>query len=347
MSLGPSLLNFAGGLPDRLLTRIPDFMLGKNPLAREDYLERLRFYAEWDPARSFFPLANDAPDAELVETRVHADGERVLFRYPSRFSGHNPALREALTRSEANLASYLHLWRHDALATRPLVLCVHGFGMSGPERAERMFKISRLYALGLDVALYHLPHHWRRSNVPPNNPFLRPEDLPFTIEEWVRNVHDLHSGVLFLRALGYARVGLIGASLGGLSGALYATQKAAVEFIFLVVPATDLRTHLLPRGNRMRFRADAEIVRASLAAMQKITPASYAPGFDVTRMAVVAHEGDRICPVTSTRALVEAWRIPNYTEVVGGHWLYLDHSVRGRTWYGWLASQGFIAPSAT
>ncbi len=338
-----TLLNFAGGLTDRLMTHIPGFMFGQSPLSREAYLQRLGFYAGWNDAIPFFPRPETAPSAERVEERPLPSGKRLLYRYTSRFSGHNPAMREELARCTTNQSAYLHLWRHDESTARPLVLCVHGFGMEGPRRAERMFKIGRLYERGVDVALYHLPHHWRRAERRYRSEFLRPEDVPFTIEEWVRNVHDLHSAVLLLQSLGHARIGLIGASLGGLTGALLATAPTPIEFVFLVVPAVDLTSFLLPRAGHMRFRPDAALVDATRAALRRITPLSYTPSIDVARIAAVAHEGDRICPVAYTRALVRLWQIPNYTEVVGGHWVYLDRKVRGRTWYGWLERAGFLA----
>ena len=336
-----TILNFAGGLTDRLMTRIPGFMLGENALSSDEYRERLAFYAGWSEEAPFFPRPDAPPDAERIEERPLPSGLRLLYRYPSRFSGHNPAMREVLSRSANNQSAYLHVWKHDG-PPRPLVLCVHGFGMEGPGRAERMFKIGRLYERGLDVALYHLPHHWRRADARRRSLFLRPEDVPFTIEEWVRNVHDLHSAVLLLRSLGHERVGLIGASLGGLTGALYATSPTPLAFLFLVVPAVDLTTFLEPRPGLMTFPPDAALRDATHAALRRITPLAYAPALDVDRIAVVAHEGDRICPVEHTRELVSRWKISHYTEVVGGHWVYLDRKVRGRTWYAWLDRAGFL-----
>jgi pimeloyl-ACP methyl ester carboxylesterase len=344
MQVARTILNFTGGLTDRLMTRIPGFMIGKSVLTRDEYLERLAFYADWEPDVPFFPTPDSPPTAERIEERPLAAGKRLLYRYPSRFSGHNPAMREELARSAENQSAYLHVWRHDehaGAAPRPLVLCVHGFGMEGPRRAERMFKIGRLYERGLDVALYHLPHHWRRADGRYRSEFLRPENVPFTIEEWVRNVHDLHSAVLLLRSLGHERVGLIGASLGGLTGALYATTPTPLEFVFLVVPAVDLTSFLVPRAGHMGFRPDALLLDATRAALRRITPLSYAPSVDADRIGVVAHEGDRICPVRHTRELVRRWKIASYTEVVGGHWVYLDRQVRGRTWYAWLQRAGF------
>ncbi len=335
-------LNFVGGLSDRFMTRIPDFLLQSSKLDRETYLERLRFYRDFPADRPFFVEPTQVPVHEAIEHKPLPEGERVLFRYDSGFGGHNPALREELASHKNNLNGYLHLWRHDDSASRPLVLCVHGFAMAGPRRAEQMFKIHRMFGMGLDVALHHLPHHWRRSAHPSRSEFLRPQDVPLTLEEWGRNLHDLNASVLLLRQLGYARLGLIGASLGGLTCALMATTGVQADFIFMVVPAVDLESFLMPRPSLMKFPVDEEVRETTAQALKRIVPMSYTPRFDVQRIGVVAHQGDLICPVRHTRALVEAWNISEYVEVVGGHWVYLDHKIRGRTWYGWLKRMGYL-----
>jgi hypothetical protein len=135
---------------------------------------------------------------------------------------------------------------------------------------------------------------------------------------------------------------MVGASLGGLTTALYATRPSPVDFMFLVVPAADLTEVLAPRASRMGFPNDAEIESATRSAVRLITPARHTPHFDVSRIAVVAHQGDLICPVPYTRELVQRWRIEHYDEVVGGHWLVLDRKARGRAWYGWLERSGFL-----
>jgi hypothetical protein len=127
-----------------------------------------------------------------------------------------------------------------------------------------------------------------------------------------------------------------------LTGALYATTPAPIEFVFLVVPAVDLTSFLVPRAGHMAFPTDAAVLDATRAALRRITPLAYEPSIDVSRIAVVAHEGDRICPVRYTRELVSHWKVPNYTEVVGGHWVYLDRKIRGRTWVDSLTRWGFL-----
>jgi pimeloyl-ACP methyl ester carboxylesterase len=256
MDAARAMLNFAGGLTDHVMTRIPGFMVGRSDVTRETYLERLAYYAAWPDDIPFFPVPDVAPLGKELEEHPYGDGQRLLYVYPSRFAGHNPAMQEELRLDVHNRSAYVHVWRHGGNTPRPLVLCVHGFAMEGPARAERMFKIDRLFQQGLNVALYHLPHHWWRAERRGKSEFLRPEDVPRTIEEWVRNVHDLHSGVLLLESLGYGRIGILGASLGGLTGALYATVRARVEFLFLVVPAIDLTSFLLPRPGHMSFPPD-------------------------------------------------------------------------------------------
>ena len=346
MLLSRATANWVGGLSDRLMQRIPDFLLDPNPLSRDAYVSRLRFYADWDESRGFFSSPSTPPQAAVRESKPFRDGDRVLFAFPSGYIPHVEEMASELASHKNNQTAYLHLWRHapePGAVPRPLVLCVHGFGMSGPTRAEVMFKIDRLFDAGMDVALHTLPHHWRRATKRRRDQFLRPQDVPFTLEEWGRNIHDLHASVAWLGQLGYNRIGMIGASLGGLTAALYATMPNPLEFIFLVVPAVDLAVQMAPRPSRMHFPVDAEVAQLSARALQRIVPYRLPLMMDPKHVGIVAHQGDMICPIAHTRRLAAAWSIENFTEVVGGHWVYLDRSVRGRKWYGFLADHGFLA----
>jgi pimeloyl-ACP methyl ester carboxylesterase len=165
--------------------------------------------------------------------------------------------------------------------------------------------------------------------------------VPLTIETLAQTVHDVHSAVLLLRSLGYEKIGAIGASLGGYAAALYAAAGPMVDFLFTTVPAVDVSSYLQPRAAGFSFAIDDAVVAATRRALRAVSPMSYAPRFDVNKIAVVMHLGDRICDPRSTREWVEKWKIPNFVEVVGGHWLYFDHRIRGRTWYGWLEQLGY------
>ena len=330
------LLNLIGGIPDLPFARIPNFMLEKNPASREQYLRELEFYSRdnWRGREaSFLQVPEAAPEWTV---RAGGTGGIQTISYPSRYQPQNPRLRDEFRRHPNNLTAYLHLWRHDDRADRPLVLCVHGFMMGGPRRAERMFKVRRLLARGYDVALYTLPHHWRRADHPRRQYIMNPSFLALSIESFAQNLHDLHSAVLLLRQLGHARIGLIGASLGGYTAALYATVPAPLDFMFLAVPALDFHDHLRPRSASFRFPVDAEIAARSDEALDLVSPLKRQPAFDVNRIRVVAHSGDLICDPRCTRQWIKEWRIANFTEVPGGHWLYFDRSARGAAWRQWL-----------
>jgi len=346
MSARARVLNAVGGIPDLMLLSVPDVTIHKTPIDRETYLRRLAFYDpdRWDPERNpFFRLPEEPPGSEIIETRPFPSGRCDLFRYPSCYAPRNPEVVGGFDSRRENLSGYLHLWRHDGSAGRPLVLVIHGLMMGGPKKARRMFRIDRLFELGLDVALHTLPGHWRRSDDPRVQRLLDPADVPLTVERLAQNIHDLHSALLLLEGIGYGNIGIIGASMGGFTAALYAAQvTGGTDFMFMAVPAVTVKRYLEPKPGRFGFPVDAELVRASERAQEICSPLYLEPRFDVGRIRVVVHAGDRICDVRDTRRWKESWGVGDYTEVVGGHFLYLDRHARGDAWYGLLRERGYI-----
>lgn len=347
MNARKRLLNAVGGIPDLMLVNFPDPMIRKNPLDRDTYLRQLAFYDPdaWDTVReSFCYIPDGPPDSEVIETETFGPGRRDLIRYPSRYAPWNPDVVERFNRYRENLSGYVHLWRHSDSTDCPLVLIIHGLMMSGPEKARRMFKIDRLFGLGLDIALYTMPGHWRRSDFPLFQRLLDPADLPLTLERMAQNVHDLHSACMLLGQFGYEHVGIIGASMGGFTAALYATLvTGGPDFMFMAVPAVTVERYLEPSRFRFGFPVDSELCRATRRAQELCSPLYLKPSYDVGRIRVVAHSGDRVCDAEDTRRWIESWNIEDYTEVVGGHWLYLDRRARGRAWYGLLRERGYVA----
>lgn len=350
MSARTRALNAVGGIPDRMLLSVSDVPVGKNSIDRETYLRRLSFYDpdSWGPGRNpFFCLPDEPPASEIVETRPFLPGRRDLFRYPSRYSTRNPELDNEFNSRRENLSGYLHLWRHDDFTDRPLILIVHGLMMGGPARTRRMFKLDTLFGLGLDVALHTLPGHWRRSGGYMFQRLLDPADVPLTVERLAQNIHDLHSALLLLRQIGYENIGIIGASMGGFTVALYATQvSGGPDFMFLAVPSVAVANYLNPRPGLFGFPVDKTLVRATVRAQELCSPLYLKPRFDVGRIKVVAHAGDRVCDVRDTRRWRDSWGIEDYVEVTGGHFLYLDKRARGKAWYGLLQERGYIKPGS-
>jgi len=337
-------LNFVGGIPDLILRNTPDFTRRQNPASYDEYLSALGFYSpeKWRK-KKFFYIPCAVPDFEARRIGPFSEGYVELLRYPSRYKPQNPVMEEEFFRHKTNQTGYVQLWRHDEKVNRPLILCVHGFLMGFPKQAMRMFKIATLFELGLDIGLYIQPHHWKRSDKYPVQYLLSPENLPLTVESFGQNIHDLHSSVVLLRSLGYNRIGAIGASLGGYTLALYATFEAPLDFIFMAVPAISFSHYLSPWRAKFGFRVDSRVEAESAKALELISPLHYRPGYDVGKIGVVIHSGDKLAEAQIARKWIEKWEVKNHVEVTGGHWLYFDSKARGKAWYGWLKKFGYIS----
>ncbi len=346
-----TLKNLIGATPDLLFR--DGLLLGgqRNQLTRDAYLERLAFYA--DPRhradRAFFrQMPRTAPAHTVEHRRPYAAGEELLYRYPSSYVAFNPSMAAETAAFERNRDGYLFLFRHDAGRPRPLVLCVHGFQMGDPERAQRLFRIPRLFDAGLDVALFIQPHHWRRADHPRNpleQAFVNPHNVPLTIEALGQALHDLRASYLLLESLGYSKIALVGASLGGYVCALHATIDRSPDCVFVAVPALRMDRALSPRRFKLGFPVDADVRDITRRALDLVAPACYAPTMSVDDICVVYHEADRIADADYTREWIERWQIPHQTALHGGHWAFFDRKARGRAWYGWLTRNGYLPTS--
>jgi hypothetical protein len=342
-----AVLNEVGALPDRLMNFAFRAERKTRNTTRQHYLDELMFYEQpkFRDEKAFFVLPDSPPEFDTLSCNPFHDGEALLLKYPSRYQPHNPRVASRFFDHTKNSTGYLWLWRHprprpDA-PQRPLVLCVHGFRMGHPDRAMAMFKVEKLFMQGMDVALFIQPHHWKRSSSKYRQHFFNAEDVPLTIENVGQQIHDLHSCYLGLQGMGYSRIGLIGGSLGGMAVTLYATLSNAPAFIFSVVPAIRVDTHLDPVKSKLPFAIDDNLRQHTFRALDLIDPTFYSPRMDLQHFAVVYHQGDKINDAQPTRAWAQAWKLPHVTALPGGHWLVFDGKARGRAWYGWLKTHGF------
>lgn len=342
-----AVLNQIGGIPDRLMNL--GFIAERKPrdVTRDDYLAELKFYDQpvFRDQKQFLALPDSAPAFTTIASEPFADGEQLLLRYPSRYRARNPQVAPRLLAHANNRNGYLFVWRHPragkSAPMRPLVLCVHGFRMGNPKRAMAMFKVRKLYEMGMDVALFIQPHHWKRASSRFRQHFVNAEDVPLTLETVGQQIHDLHSCYLGLRDMGYDRIGMIGGSLGGMAVTLYATVSDAPTFIFSVVPAVRFDNHIDPARSALPFGKDEEVRERTFRALDLIDPSFYPCRFDLEHFGVVYHKGDKINEASDTEAWVRRWNVRHVTALAGGHWVVFDGKARGKAWYGWLARHGF------
>ena len=298
------------------------------------------------PAR-FFSFPRNPPEAEVLEERPFREGTVRTYAFPSGYRVRNPDFRKSYLEAVENRTAYLVHWAHGD-KMRKTILCCHGYSLGDPRQAERMFRIHRLFGLGLDVGLFITPFHWKRAPSPlqrfsPPFPFRHPV---LGLEGFGQAMHDLCSSVLLLRAMGASRVGIIGASLGGYITALFVSLTARVDLATLVVPFLDFNSLRLPAGPFHRHgkaRRESKTLKESVARLWRIhSPFSHACKLPPDRCLLIASMGDRLCPFEDVRRLYDHWGRPQHFFLRGGHALFFPRRGRGEAWYRFLAEHDFI-----
>jgi len=340
-----STKNALGGLPDKWMRAGFRFERKANTQEENDFLSEIDFYLqdEFQKEKGFFKLPEDAADMQKLGEKPYGPGTQTLYKYKSRYTPANQCISDRYFSHTKNQDGYLLTWTHpdSEHKKRPMVLCVHGFHMGQPQRAKDMFKVRKLFSMGMDVSLFIQPHHWRRARKPMKQYFINSNDIPLTIESHGQAVHDLHSCYLYLKAQGYDRIGLIGGSLGGCVVSNYATVTDDPAFIFSVVPAVRFDQYLNPKKTKFKFPITDMHVEKAFSALDVVDPSFYPPKLPLERFAVVYHRGDRINEAIDTERWVNQWGIKNSTSIAGGHWVVFDKKARGAAWYGWLKEHDF------
>jgi len=304
-------------------------------------------YAD-DPAR-FFTFPRKAPDVEVLEEKPFMDGARKLYAFPSGYKVRNPDFRETFSSYERNRTAYLYHWLHGD-SGRKTILCCHGWSLGDPDQAERMFRIQKLYRMGLDAALFITPFHQRRAatlaeRFSPPFPFQHPV---LGLEGFGQAMHDLGGSFLLLKALGASRMGIIGASLGGYLVALFVSLSRMAELAALVVPLVSFQNLKLPttifQGGAGNGKGRGALEKEISALWRIHTPLSLSLKLPPDRCLLIASRGDRLCPFRDVQQLYEHWGRPRHLFLQGGHAFFFPRSARGAAWYGFLRDNGFAGP---
>ncbi|HPA70987.1 MAG TPA: hypothetical protein PKY31_01880 [Spirochaetota bacterium] len=339
----------AGSLVDRVFLSIPKLARPFRPvrkITRAEYEREIDFYIDEgyaDRPASFFTFPSHTPEYSIIDRRPYHGGESQLIRYASGYTAKNPLIRDKYASYEANRSSYLVCWTHGD-GPRKTVLCHHGYMLGEPRQARKMFHVKRLFSMGLDVALFIAPFHWKRGTgvLSQRGIYLQPDDPAMTCECVGQAMHDLFGAFCILKDLGSPETGLIGASLGGYNTALFIGLSGAPAFGAMMVPAVNFSRPLGPDTARLPFPVD-DVLREKIRRVWELhSPLNFMPKLSPEKLLVVASRGDLVCPFEYVESLCEKWGIANRHFLYGGHWLVFNGAERGRAWYSFLRERGFI-----
>lgn len=310
------------------------------------------YYAQPDllaDVDSFFPLPT-APAAITETPTKHAIGlpaGAVVtdLTFQSSFDPVNPALRDEYHRDVANRTVHARWWRHpDSL--RPTLVSVHGFQAGQHALNTVLFDIPWLFAAGLDVVQFVLPHHGARASVIDGWHFLG-LDIGRTAEAVAHSVWDLRSVVGHLIAQGAPSVGVAGVSLGGYLAALLAGIDDRLGFAIGVSPAvsmSDLFFDLDPLRPLLpamlgRIGWGLDDVRRHMAVH---TPLQHVPKLPPERLMIVGAVRDHITHPYQQRLLWEHWGEPETFWHAGAHQLHLNRREYRGALKGFLGRVGAL-----
>ncbi len=343
-------LDRLGGVADDMFLTIPKLIKPFKPaqtMDRATYEKQVDFYFNQgfveNPA-DFFQLPGTVPDYETAKSQPFLDGTCTIYRFASRYTPQNPLIRDKFLSFKENRTAYLVKWTHGD-AGRKTILCLHGYLLGDPDQAERMFKVKKLYQMGLDVALFITPFHWRRAPKARmlRGIFLQPEDAPMTCECFGQAMHDLYQCICILDRQGADGIGIVGASLGGYNAALIAGLTDRISFSAMMVPAVQFNTgDYRPEAVRHQFRVDERFMEKIKAVWTLHSPLNFTPKIPTDRVLVIASRGDRLCPFENVLSLCEKWGWPRHLFMTGGHWLVFNAKARGRAWYQFLSDMDTI-----
>jgi hypothetical protein len=345
------MINGIGGMADDLFLMLPKLLkpfAPKRNIDRKTYKAQVDFYfvqGYVDQPETFFQFPEDLPAYRVLSESAFLDGSRREIGFPSGYRPRNPMIADYFFAFPENRTARMVLWSHGDAGRKTLV-CLHGYMLGEPDQAEKMFKVKTLFQMGLDVALFITPFHWRRAPADKmrRGMFLQPDDVVMTCECFGQAMHDLTSCVDVLKDMGAGDIGVIGASLGGYNAALFSCLTDRIAFAALMVPAVKFSGDFSPAAANLPFPVDDAFLERLNRLWTLHCPLNFYPKISKNRILVVASRGDKLCPFVHVRDLCEKWGWPNHVFMTGGHWLVANAGERGRAWYRFLAAMGFIDP---
>lgn len=338
---GPRL---AAGLVDQALVRAMErmFLLSDKPDFSGDMPSRIAWHLGnystpellCQPERFFRPVPDPA-DLRLKRLGRLPGGVRHRLTFTSTYRTFDDSYQRVFDGFDGNQHNRVHLWRHAHTGGRPAAVLIHPWCGGYLEVEERLYRVRALYRAGLDVALFTLPFHGRRTprqalfsgQLFPNR------ELQRTNEAFGQAAADLSVLLRWLRAEGRGGrrpVGIAGMSLGGYAAAMMAGLDAELAFAVVIMAPSSLADGLWQMGRSSPAKEEAEQAGVTLADMRRVwaihCPLVLPCLLPRRRLMLIWLRGDRVIPRVHALAQWEHWGRPEIRDHAGGHLLQLGWS---------------------
>jgi pimeloyl-ACP methyl ester carboxylesterase len=344
----------AGAAVDRGVLRYMERKMRASgpPRPPRDARQRLLRIAEhYRGQHDRFFAAPATAELEVRRPEARAGAREVLdLAFPSTWRPRHPGYLDEYAGYGANLTARARWYRGGG--ARPVIVCLHGWGGGAFWLEERAFLVPYLLRIGLDPLLFQLPFHGDRSpaQAPRSGALFPSAHVIRTNEAFGQALHDLRALSAWLRDRDVPAIGVAGMSLGGYTGALWASVDPELAFAVPMIPAVSM-SELMWRhgaGSPARRRAEKAGVDQRLLdeAFAIHAPLSRPVALPRDRLLIVAGRGDRITPPDQARALWQHWGRPALHWFPGGHLAQIGRGDAFRALRRHLQGLGLIPPSS-
>ena len=294
--------------------------------------------------------ATPFPVQDLAETPIHvlSDGCVTDLNFSSAMVSEYGD--ESFSEYKANNKVWVRLWEGSDLGTATVV-AVHGWTM-GEQRINSLAFLPGIFLrLGLNLAIIELPFHGRRRTPTQagesGNPFPNP-DPTFTRFAMSQALSDLRQLKTVLVDRGHQKIGCMGMSLGGYSGALWSSLDKLDFGIFMVplVSMSDLIWDLIQRsteaGENLPKGINRKTIKDLFAEHCMLNYPSITPQEDLL---VLGGRGDHLIPQKQLAKLRRHWPNASFKWLSGGHGAgFRDSEKSLLTIVTWMKERGILSP---
>lgn len=309
------------------------------PIPGGDQPRRLR--AEVHEARALWEARGFADKPEtyhvappaLLEPSIR--GARVRgfdYEHVSFESGYEPLSDEpGRTRwldYERNRTAHAWVMRH-ADASRPWLVCIHGYQMGHPLIDFSAFDPRWLHhRLGMNLLLPVLPLHGPRKIGRRSGDGFIAGDILDSVHAEAQAMWDMRRLISWARAQGGTRIGVYGLSLGGYNTALLASVEPGLACAIPGIPATDFTRLVWRHGPPLQIQRFEHLglkLSEAQEALRVVSPLVLEPNVPMAHRAIFGGTADRLVPPDQVRDLWRHWGRPQIVWYPGAHLTFPLH----------------------
>ena len=313
-----------------LARKFSSIVLHKHPFDTDmrDFLNAVEFYSQPDllsRPEEFYVRPRQLPAVTLAQPHALSEGEVVDISFPTEFEPHYKPFREEFTQYPENQTVHARMWRHPNSVGQ--VIAIHGWFM-GDQRVNALALVPGFFfRLGLDVVLYELPYHGRRTpqDAARNAKTLFPSmHVARTNESMAQAIQELRALRNWLEVENDLPVGVVGMSLGGYVAALWASLDK-LAFVLPMVPLVSMAEIAwgVIQKNAVLSAPNSPVAGFDEQRLRDIyrihSPLAYQPRVNQRRRMIVAGLGDSMIPPAQPHLLWEHWAKPRIHWFPGGH----------------------------